>query len=93
MNNTDHMRISRTEHSSVILKPRCLKPTGHYLYTPELGRLGCVISIQKGVNCDAYPVSFSQKVTKNLPVSFYIPTPGFNQTKYFKTLKNDAQKA
>ena len=31
-------------------KPRCWKPPGHYLYTPEPGRLGCVISIQKDMN-------------------------------------------
>ena len=52
-----------------------------YLCTPEPGRPGCVISIQKFVNGDAYPVVFSQKVTKNLPVSFYSPTPGFNKEK------------
>ena len=57
----------------------CWKPPGHYMYlcTPEPGRLGCVISIQKGVKSDAYPVAVSQKVTKNLPVSFYNPKPGF----------------
>ena len=31
------------------LKPRCWEPPGHYLCTPEAGRPGCVISIEKGV--------------------------------------------
>ena len=60
-----------------IFKPRCGEQPGHYLCTPEKGRLGCPISKQKGVNGDAYPVAISQKVTKNLPVSFYSPAPGF----------------
>ena len=59
------------------VKPRCCKPYGHYPCTPELGRLGCVISIKIGVPGDAYPVAISQKVTKSLPVSFYSPTQGF----------------
>ena len=45
--------------------------------TPEPGRLGCVISIEIGVNGAAYPAAVSQKVAKNLPVSFYSPTSGF----------------
>ena len=61
-----------------VFKPRCWKPLGHYLYTPEPGRLGCVISIQKGMKSDAYTVSIYQKVTKNLPVSFYSHMLGFN---------------
>ena len=60
-----------------IVKPRCWKLQGHYLCTLEPDRQGCVISIQKGVNGNAYPVAVSQKVTKNFPVSFYSPTPGF----------------
>ena len=59
-------------------KAWCLKPPGHYLCAPEPGRPDCVISIHIGVNGDAYPVAVSQKVTKNLPVSFYSPTSGFN---------------
>ena len=59
------------------LKPRWRKPPGHYLCTPEPGRLDCVMSISKGVNGDAYPVAVSQKVTKTLHVSFYSHTPGF----------------
>ena len=51
-------------------KPRCWEPPGHYLCTPEPGRLGCVISIQKGFKSEAYPVAVSQKVMENLPVSF-----------------------
>ena len=47
-----------------VVKTRCLELPGHYLYTPEQGRLGCVISIQKGVKGVAYPVVISQKVTK-----------------------------
>ena len=35
------------------------------------------MSLEKGVNDDAYPVAVSQKVAKNLPVSFYSPTTGF----------------
>ena len=61
-----------------------MKPPGHYLCTHEPGRLGCVISIQKGVisiqkgmNGDAYPVAISQKVMKN--ISFYSPTQGFKE--------------
>ena len=46
--------------------------------TPEPGRLGCVISIEIGVNGAAYPAAVSQKVANNLPVSFYSPTSGFN---------------
>ena len=30
------------------------------------------------MNGDAYPAAVSQKVAKNLPVSFYSPMPGFN---------------
>ena len=56
--------------------PWCLKPPGHYLCTPELGTPDCVISIEIYVNGDAYPVAIGQKVTKNLPVSFYSPTTG-----------------
>ena len=59
------------------LKARCLKPPGHYLCTPGPGRPDCIISIEKGVNGYTYPVAISQKVKKNLPVSFYSPTPGF----------------
>ena len=29
------------------------------------------------MNGDAYPAAVSQKVAKNLPVSFYSPMPGF----------------
>ena len=68
------------EHVREIFKLKCWKLPGHYLCTPEpaaAGRLGCVISIQKGVKSDVYPVAVSQKVTKNLPVSFYSPTPRF----------------
>ena len=63
--------------SESIVKARCLKPPGHCLYTPEPGRPDCVVSIPVGVNGDEYPVAVSQKVTKNLPVSFYSPMPGF----------------
>ena len=31
------------------LKPRCWEPPGRYLCTPEPGRPGCVISMQKGM--------------------------------------------
>ena len=31
------------------LKPQCWEPFGHYLYTPEPRRPGCVITIEKGV--------------------------------------------
>ena len=71
------MEDSKDAVHSVLQLVIDLKPPGHYLCTPEPGRLGCVISIQKGVNCGAYPVAFSQKVTKNLPVPFYSPTQGF----------------
>ena len=64
-----------------MLKPQCWKPPGHYLCTPEPGRLSCIISIHKDVKSDAYPVAVSQKVTKNLPVSFYSPTPRFSLAK------------
>ena len=63
---------------SLTFKPRCWEPPAHYLCTPEPGRLDFVISIQKRVKSDAYPVAICQKVTNNLPVSFYSPTPGFN---------------
>ena len=60
-------------------KPWCVKPPGHNLCTPEPGRPDCVhvISIQRGINGDAYPVAVSQKMVKHLPVSFYSPTPWF----------------
>ena len=81
-----HMYCMYTECKGFILKilhfVLCnLKPPGHCLCTTEPGRLGCVISIQKGVNGDAYPVAVlvSQKVTKNLPVSFNSPMPGFKE--------------
>ena len=32
-----------------LLNPRCWEPPGYYLCTPEQGRPGCVISIQKGM--------------------------------------------
>ena len=60
------------------LKARCWKPPGHYQCIPEQGRPDCVISIEIGVNGDAYPVAISPKVTKILPVSFYSPMSGFN---------------
>ena len=60
-----------------LFKARCWEPPGHFQCTPGPGRLGCVISIEIGVNGEAYPVAISQKVTKNLPVSFYSPMPGF----------------
>ena len=49
---------------SDLIKPRCLKPPGQYLCITEPGRLGCVISIEIGVDSDVYPVAISQKVTK-----------------------------
>ena len=54
--------------------------------TPEPGRLGCVISIEIGVNGAAYPAAVGQKVTKNLPVFFYSPTSGFNTLTYIMFL-------
>ena len=60
-----------------VVKAQCWKPPGHYLCMPEPGRPDCLISIEIGVNGDAYPVAISPKVTKNLPVSFYSPTSGF----------------
>ena len=71
--------ISRLEvksHAGELLKPLCWKPPGHYLCTPEPGRLGCVIYIEKGVNSDAYPVAISQKVTKIYPSPFIVPRRG-----------------
>ena len=62
----------------LFLTPQCLEPPGHYLCTHEQDGLGCVISIQICVNGDAHPVAISRKVTKNVSVSFYSPTPGFN---------------
>ena len=47
--------------------------------TPEPGRLGCIISIQNGVNCDAYPVTFSQKVTKSYLSPFIVPRWGLRR--------------
>ena len=70
----------------LILKDQCWKLPGHYLCIPEPGRPDCVISIEIGVNGDAYPVAISPKVTKNLPVSFYSTTSGFNN--YFKFERN-----
>ena len=40
---------STTEMMVCSFKPRCWEPPGHYLCTPEPGRPGCVISIEKGV--------------------------------------------
>ena len=59
------------------VKARCWKRPDRYLCIPEPGRPDCAISIEIGVNGDAYPVTISPKVTKNLPVSFYSPTSGF----------------
>ena len=61
----------------VNFKSWCWKLPGHHLFTPKPGRLDCVISIQKGVKSDAYPVTVSKIVTKNFPVSFHSLTPGF----------------
>ena len=59
-----------------LLKAQCWKLPGHYLCISEPGRPDCLISIEIGVNGDAYPVAITPKVTKNLPVSFYSPTSG-----------------
>ena len=72
----------------LIFKPGCWEPPGHYLCTLESERLGCIISIQKGVNDNAYPVTVSQKVTKILPVSFYSPTPGFKWKRFIRDLES-----
>ena len=59
------------------IKARCWEPPGRCLCIHETGRLDCIISKEIGVNGDAYPIAISQKVTKNLPASFYSPMPGF----------------
>ena len=80
-----HLKITKNIYKDIIqctcdiVKARCWKPPGRYLCTPEPGRPDCVISIEICVNGDVYPVAISQKVTKNLPVSFYSPMPGFNR--------------
>ena len=74
----------------VNVKARCWKPPGHYLRTPQPGRPDCVISIEIGVNGDAYPVAVRQKVTKNLPVSFYSPMPGFKVFVHTTDIDDDA---
>ena len=71
--------------AQICFNPKYLKPPGHYLCIHEPGRLGCVISIKKGVNSDAYPVAISQKVMKN--ISFYSPTPGFKEINAISSLK------
>ena len=54
------------------IKPQCWEPPGHYLCTPEPDRLGCVISIQIGVNGDAYPVAISEKAKEKYRGMFEI---------------------
>ena len=66
-------------HLEVGLYFICLNPGWSLLMQPEPGRPDCEIYIQKGVRGDAYPVSISQKVTKNLPIFFYSPSPGFKR--------------
>ena len=45
---TNIVKLNRIRESWVsYFKPRCWKPPGHYLCTPEPGRLGRVISIKK----------------------------------------------
>ena len=78
MNHLDCMSVSHLIRviTCILLsefKTRCWEPPGRYLCIPEPGRPGCVISIEIGVKGDVYPVAISQKVTKNLPVSFYSP--------------------
>ena len=62
-------------------KPRCWEPPGHYLCRSEPGRLGCIISIQKGGNGDAYlvPCRNQSESDKKLLVSFYSLTLGFTE--------------
>ena len=42
------------------VKPRCWERPGHYLCTPEPGRPGCVISVEKGVK----PVNEGREETR-----------------------------
>ena len=42
--------MKANEIANALLNPGVDKPPGHYLCTPEPGRLRCVISTPKGVN-------------------------------------------
>ena len=66
--NTESVRcvIIDFQMDKTYIKAWCWKPPGHNLCAPEPGRPDCVISIEIGVNGDAYPVAISQKVTKLL---------------------------
>ena len=44
-----YQRKFNTGRHVLLLKARCWEPPGHYLCTPEPGRPGCVISIEKDV--------------------------------------------
>ena len=76
------MKIVKSEHFNIcpiiLLKPGVGNPVITYAH-PEPGRPDCIISMEIGVNGDAYPVAISQKVAKKLPVSFYSPMPGFKE--------------
>ena len=57
-----------------ILKPWRWEPPGHNLSTPEPGRPGCVIFIQKGVkNCERH----KRREEKTEFSALYIPPLGF----------------
>ena len=66
-------RGTGTLRTAEILKPRCLK--GHYLrsHSSQVGWIAYYYNIH--IQSDALYVAISQKVTKNVPVSFYSPMP------------------
>ena len=59
--------------SSLSVKPRYLKPAGYYLCTPEPGRLGYVISMQKGVNTTTAEKRLMRKQRTPLYIPHYRP--------------------
>ena len=61
------------------IKPRCWEPPGHYLSTPESGRPGFVVPIERRENCERYERR-EETGEKMKFIALYIHTPRFNRT-------------
>ena len=72
------------ETKVVVLNPGVKKPPGYYLCTPESGRLGCVISIEKRcATCERHERREDTGEKTKFP-ALYIPPPGFKDPTIFR---------